>query len=72
MIFRAYILCTDDGKQYTLIIKHTEGTVFITGNNTDYAISNFGIILTAYIARGSGIDGPFVILSATKIKAMKL
>ena len=70
MIFRAYILCADDGKQYTLIVKYTEGTVFITGDNTDYAISNFGIILTAYIARTS--DNPFVILSATKIKAMLL
>lgn len=72
MIFRAYILCTDDGKQYTLTIEHTEGTVFITGDNTDYAISKWGIILTAYIARVSGIDDPFVILSATKIKGMLL
>ena len=72
MIFRAYILCTDDGKQYTLTIEHTEGAVFITGDNTDYAISKLGIILTAYIARVSGIDDPFVILSATKIKGMLL
>lgn len=72
MIFRAYILCTDDGKQYTLTIEHTEGTVFITGDNTDYAISNLGIILTAYIAHVSGIDDLFVILSATKIKGMLL
>ena len=72
MIFRAYILCTDDGKQYTLTIEHTEGAVFITGDYTDYAISKLCIILTAYIARVSGIDDPFVILSATKIKGMLL
>lgn len=66
MIFRAYILCPDDGNQYTLAIKCTEADIFITGDITDYAISKWGIILTAYIARAS--DCPFMILSATKIK----
>lgn len=70
MIFRAYILCPDNGNQYTLAIKCTEANIFITGDITDYAISKWGIILTAYIARTS--DFPFMILSATKIKEMIL
>lgn len=71
MIFRAYIVCTDDN-QYTLTVRNTKYTVLITGANTDYAISKFGVILTAYIAHNSGNSKPFVILSATKITGMSL
>ncbi len=69
-IFRAYLLC-NSSSQYTLTVRVTKGAVLITGTNTDYAISGWGIILTAYILKQVGNDDPFVLLSATKITEVK-
>lgn len=71
-IFRAYILCSSDSSQYTLTIGGIDGAVLITGTNTDYAISKWGIILTAYILKEVGNDDPMVLLSATKLTEIKL
>lgn len=70
-IFRAYILCSSDSSQYTLTIGGIDGAALITGTNTDYAISKWGIILTAYILKEVGNDDPMVLLSATKLTEVK-
>ena len=69
-IFRAYIFCSDSS-QYTLTIGGIDGAALITGTNTDYAISKWGIILTAYILKEVGNDAPMVLLSATKLTEIK-
>lgn len=70
-IFRVYILCSSDSSQYTLTIEGVDGAVLITGANTDYAISKWGIILTAYISRPTETSDPMVLLSATKLTEVK-
>lgn len=70
-IFRAYILCSSDSSQYTLTIGGIDGAALITGTNTDYAISKWGIILTAYIIKEVGNDATMVLLSATKLTGIK-
>lgn len=69
-IFRAYLLHSSSS-QYTLTVRVTKGAVLITGTNTDYAISGWGTILTAYILKEVGDDDPLVLLSATKITEVK-
>lgn len=71
MIFRAYIFCGSDSSQYTLTIEGIDGAALITGDNTDYAISKWGMILTAYINKSSGNSDPMVLLSATKLTGAK-
>lgn len=70
-IFRAYILCGSDSSQYTLTIRGLDSSVLITGANTDYAISKWGIILTAYIFKSIGSSDPMVLLSAAKLTEVK-
>lgn len=66
MIFRAYMLCSNDA-QHTLTIKSPAISLFYVGEPNYYAISKWGVVLTAYIFKASGSSSPFIILNASKI-----
>lgn len=67
MIFRAYLLCSNDA-QHTLTIKSPAISLLYTGEPNYYAISKWGMVLTAYIFKPSGSgSSPFIVLNASKI-----
>lgn len=66
MIFRAYLLCSSDS-QYTLTIKSPAFVLLYTGDPVDYAISKWGTVLTAYIAKPPGASTPYIILNTSKV-----
>lgn len=66
MIFRAYMLCSDDS-QYTLTVKSPAFALLYIGDPVDYAISKWGTILTAYITNPRENSQPYIILNTSKV-----